>query len=484
MKKLYTAVLTFSVLLFLCVSANAQFQFIGGGNYYGADGGFRTSNANLLDFTFPGGGARAAGMGGAFIGIAEGEMAFSWNPAAMVYSDKTKFGFQFLSQDNSNSNVQTTTFTGLGETSYISNVQGYELKNENTRLNYGGFVAPFSFIDRDWAVGGGYRGVIDLKSSFEAPGFNTVNNKFKQNKAVDAIALGAAGKVTEQVAFGFMLNTYVRGTESNMYLADYLAAENVQTGDTVNIAIGNEDKATFSGFNADFGLSADYGMFKAGVVVHTPISLKYNNTFTELYYIDPVPMGNLFRQTFTYNIPFSYSAGLAIAPIEGLTFAFDFDQKPMSSLDLDIEWEIFGPADSVYTIIDDSLVALFPYDRTVDPEWNDLGQFRVGLEYMIGAGFADIPLRAGYRNQPSILNEITSMTIDAEGYSSYEYGDQINTPILTFGTGVYHEKIWFDFGYQFGNSTYDRDVTVNGETTTFEIKTDYTKMFFSVGMYF
>jgi hypothetical protein len=468
MKKFYTAVLTFSVLLLLCVNVNAQYQFIGGGYFYDDDGAMGATNGALLDFTFPGGGARAAGMGGAFIGFAEGEMAFSWNPATMIYTDKTKFGIQFLSQSDKNTNVSVSSLYEIYPEAFV---RDHDLKRENTRLNYGGFVAPFSLGDRDWAVGGGYRGVIDLKSESIFPGFITEQNRFDQNKAVDAISLGAAGKLTEQVGLGFTLNSYVRGTESKLYLADFLAAENVQTGDTLYVGLGYEDKATFSGFNADIGLSGDFGMFKAGVVVHTPISLKFKNTYTEMYYVPPVPVGNIFRQTITYNIPFSYSAGLAVTPIENFTFAFDFDQKPMSKLDIDVDWEIAPEGDTVFGNIT---------DRTIEPEWNDLNQFRVGMEYMIDAGFADIPLRAGYRNQPSILNELTKMS-DVTGY---DYGDQITTPIMTFGSGVYHEKIWFDLAYQFGSSSYDRVVEFDGAENTYEIKTDYSKIFFSVGMYF
>ena len=52
---------------------------------------------------YPGGGARAAGMGGAGLALAEGEMAYSWNPGAMIYTDKTKFGIDVLSSANKHS---------------------------------------------------------------------------------------------------------------------------------------------------------------------------------------------------------------------------------------------------------------------------------------------------------------------------------------------------------------------------------------------
>ncbi|MCU0645955.1 MAG: hypothetical protein MUC94_17060, partial [bacterium] len=42
----------------------------------------------VLDFNFIGAGARARGMGGAFIGGADDATAASWNPAGLVFLEK------------------------------------------------------------------------------------------------------------------------------------------------------------------------------------------------------------------------------------------------------------------------------------------------------------------------------------------------------------------------------------------------------------
>ena len=72
MKKFYTAVLTLSLIIIFSVSAVAQFEYVEflNGFYYGEAGYGEFDNlylgaadASLLDFTVPGGGARALPQG-------------------------------------------------------------------------------------------------------------------------------------------------------------------------------------------------------------------------------------------------------------------------------------------------------------------------------------------------------------------------------------------------------------------------------------
>ena len=94
------------------------------------------------------------------------------------------------------------------------------------------------------------------------------------------------------------------------------------------------------------------------------------------------------------------------------------------------------------------------------------------------AGFADIPVRAGFRNEPSVSKEIISWVYGVE-----TEGDQIEANILTYGTGLHFEKIWFDVAYQMGSSSYYR-ASLYVTLEIFKIKRDYSRLFISAGMYF
>jgi len=438
-----------AALLFFTVSAFAQAS------------GFQTSN---LEFSVMGGGARAAGMGDAYLGVAEGEMSYSWNPAAMVWTDKTKLGFQlasisdkFDSPDIRLSNLYTD-----------PNIRSVENKKEHFSLNYGGFTVPFEFMDREWAVGGGYRNVFDLISEFKAPGFNNSLDEYTQNRGVDAASVAFAWRMMPEISVGLTINAYIRNSELNHYLGaseQYVAPNGVDTSivdSWLNI------NSHFGGANVDLGLAADFGMFKGGFVFHTPYTLTQNVKRTYSIIIPPQPIGAIDRVKYSYNMPASFSLGLAAVPMEKLTLDVDFFMAQYSSVDVKSDWE-----QVIFT------------DTTVSANWEDFFQFRIGAEYMLDAGFADVPVRAGFRSEPSTGKQFTSIAYDDSTgeWGAPVYGSQVTTNIIALGTGLHFDKIWFDLAYQFGSSSYDTKIDYNG-VRTFENKKDYSRVILSTGMYF
>jgi len=411
----------------------------------------------FLEFNLLGGGGRAAGMGGAYLGISDGEMGFSWNPAAMVSNDKTKFGVQFGSiADKFNSS-----FLNRGGSLYtFDNFQPIEIKREHFSLNYGGFVIPFEFMDMDWAAGGGFRNVLDMVGEFNSVGFNSSSDSYKQDRGVDAASLALSWRFIDQISLGLTVNDYMRNSESNVYYGDGFGYS-TQSGDTSIVDLWINQNSHFSGVNVDLGLAADYGMVKGGFVFHTPLDLKQDVKLTQYIIVPPVPDGSIDRVTVKYNLPYGISAGLAANPVEKLTVAVDLSLRSLSSVEMDMNWE--------RTDIPDT---------TIDLEWQDLTQFRIGAEYVLDAGFADIPVRAGFRNEPSPSREVLSITNGVR-----DYGSQITTNIITFGTGLYFDRSWLDFAYQMGSSSYNQTVDY-GTPQTFEIKRDYSRLIMSIGMYF
>lgn len=482
---------------------------------YGQLAGF---GSGYLIFNSPGGGARAAGMGGAFIALAEGEMAYSWNPAAMIYTDKTKFGIDFLSRSDKNQDVWTDfRYWDLGNPL----IEQYETDFSHTSLNYGGFSAPFSLDsdsdirvlvvaalplsiipmvfspseDLELAVGGGYRQVFDMTAEYRFPGFDNSRNTYKQDRGLDAVTLGVAAKISEGVGFGWNMNAYVRGSEYNRISGE---RQNISQfvidnrSDSI-VAAWDQLKSTFSGFNMDFGLSADYNFVKAGAVINTPYNLYQRSLLTQRIVIPPEPIGTVDRVKYTYNIPLSASFGLAFVPRENVSLAFDYSYKPMSKVDRKTDWE---------------QTAYSRFDTTVSLQWEDLNQYRIGAEYVINAGFGKIPLRAGMRNEPLVASELELVNLDIlfrndSLWADYNTtrGKQVSTNIFTFGTGLALERIWFDIGYQFGSSSYTGDVVytytdvvdpvndpnppaVEIRSDNNEYKLDYSRLYLSVGMYF
>ncbi len=441
MKKLYVAI-SFMALLVLTPAA-AYSQYVDFNQY--------------LEFNNIGGGARAAGMGGAFIGLAEGEYSYSWNPGAAIFAEKKTIGLQFADA----SDKLTQPFNLISPDGNTTAVRDIEIKRNHFNLDFGGFSVPFSFMDRYWAISGGYRSVLDLNNKYGYEALRGGNTNYLQEGEVNAASLGVSGKLREGIGIGVTANTYVRGTELN-YWNPLSAFPTITPGappETVDVSINSTSH--YSGVNFDFGLAASFGMFKGGVVVHTPFDLKQDIKETVTLMLRPLPVGFIDRITATTNIPLGYSAGISVAPIEKFTFAVDYDSRPMSKSEITINFE-----------------SNFQTDFTDDPEWQDLNQFRVGAEYKLDAGFANIPLRVGFRNSPSVKKEWLGNGNDPQ------YGDQINTNLITFGSGLQFEKAWIDFAYQFGSSSNSARVVWGDVNRSAEIKRDYSRLFVSGGMYF
>lgn len=413
---------------------------------------------SLIEYNTLGGGARAAGMGGAFLGLAEGEYAYSWNPAGMMFAEKPSIGIQFVSGADKFTTPYAVEFDSA---SGIITVHQIDIKREHFNLDFGGFAVPFAFFERQWAVGGGYRNVFDMELEFEAPGPFGSKDVFTQTDGVDAISFSLAGKVIEGVALGVTANSYIRGTETNYFMGKRFERSYPDNDRIDTLDLWINDNSHYSGFNLDIGLGAEFSMFKGGFVIHTPYDLIQHAKLTENVMVPPTPIGTIDRITYTTNMPLAFSLGVAVTPVEKLTLAVDYDSRPMSKAEIDVNFE-----SSLYADFKD------------DPNWEDVNQFRIGAEYVIDGGFANIPLRAGFRNNPSV----------AQKFPTYENGelvpsDQITTNLMTFGTGLQFDKAWIDLAYQFGSMSYTRsyDILPGAE---FNEKLDYSRLFFSAGMNF
>jgi len=413
--------------------------------------------SEYLEFNNIGGGARAAGMGGAYIGLAEGEYAYSWNPGALSFAEKNYIGIQFSQFSDKTTQPFALYSPFLSDYAY----RDVEVKREHLNLDFGGFTVPFSFMNREWAVAGGYRNVLDLGYEYETAAILGGTNTFSQADGVNAISMAINGKVMQGVGVGITINTYVRGTESNLWASKYAIYQSSTEEPPDTIDYWENQSSHYDGVNFDLGMAAAFGMFKGGIVIHTPFDLQKETKLSQTFMTQPLPVGVVNRITTTVNIPIGYSAGVAFAPFEKFTIAADLDMRQMSKSDIDIDFE-----SNLYA------------DATTDPEWEDLTQFRIGAEYVFDAGFARLPLRAGFRNQPSVDKEYLGNGNDPE------YGDQINTNIITFGSGLQFEKAWIDFAYQFGSSSNTAHVIFADVDKNTEIKRNYSRLIVSAGMYF
>ena len=107
----------------------------------------------------------------------------------------------------------------------------------------------------------------------------------------------------------------------------------------------------------------------------------------------------------------------------------------------------------------------------------NLNQFRVGLEYSIIARNLVIPLRIGYRNDPT-LEASSSVNNNVTTYDKTEIGD-----ILTFGIGASFARLSVDAAYEYRISK-DRKRNFDLSEYSYDYTAKYNNFMLSTIVYF
>jgi hypothetical protein len=443
-----------------------------------------------FDFNSSGYGARSKAMGGVYYAMDNDGYGSFLNPAGMRYTKKALMALDVSTylDEHQQPYRMMQPFYSNPNTGWNFDYAQSSIDMEHNRLSEASAVAPFYYFDREWWFGGGFRTVYDLHSEVSTPLSYIEGDRafYTQHRSIDAINMALATNFMPNIGVGVNMNIYIRGYEQNMWGPIYYLDE----FDELAYDNGHlKEKSTFSGVNFDIGALADFEMVRVGLVLSTGHILEQNTTYLRGT-VNPYgeTEGAIDRFSIKNKFPMSYGGGLAFVPIENLEVGFDLTYKPLSKLRIDID-----PQQLIWTEIND-----------LNPNWEDLLQMRFGAEYIMDLGFGRLPLRAGMQNIPSVFKEIERFVNYNEGYldsvnadsvwiaDSTSYGDQYNTYLFSFGTGLKFDRIWFDVAYQFGSSKYNFTYVERADNYPPEdwfisddvIKFDYSRLYFSVGMLF
>ncbi len=296
-----------------------------------------------VNFNFIGAGARARGMGGAFIGVADDATAISWNPAGLATLERPEgsiVGYYSASKYNID----------------IENLVGTEYSESHPVFNFGSIAYPLATSGKNFVIAGAYQRLIDLYGKSET---DDGNETWETKGGVDAISPGVGIQLTPEVAVGAAFNIWTGGTDYKY--------EN-KSNPSLNIDQKNLDK--FSGFNVNIGVLAQFQQVKVGAVVKTPLTLTDEYTQNDSTYKDK------------FKFPMTYGFGISFAPNENLTLAADVDIRPYSKTDI-----VDGMDDTTYSGL-----------------LNNTTQIRAGMEYLFIGESAVFPVRLGFHTEPLIQN--------------------------------------------------------------------------------
>ena len=388
----------FLVLLTLAGAAAAQFATW-------------TMSPPKLELT--GQGARALGMGGAFIGLADDATAISWNPAGLAQLDRPEVSLVGkMERTRSGFEVKQVDIGGTPLT------LDPDKSRSQVTANFASVVFPLKLKERNLALALAAKQQMDMFRLNEVHEPGLYDYKEDWSGSVHSFSLGVAYQLSPKVSLGGAASYWTGTPKADVSYYDY--ASGITEAGTIS--------EPYSGLNFTLGAWGHLKPVKLGAVVHTPLNLKYHDEYSGDFFASAnAPSRVPSSGDWSFKWPFFIGAGIAVEPTQNLTLAADLDFRPFSSATIDSN----GIKDTT-------------------AGYESLTQVRVGAEYLLLLGQWVVPLRAGFRTDPRVYTgtKITPDTLGTWNFTSD--GKQVKGNVFTFGTGYVSKRFQLDGALEYG----------------------------------
>jgi long-subunit fatty acid transport protein len=402
--------------------------FLAAALFFNADSGAATLFQQVGVASSPnpvGSGARAMGMGGAFIGVADDATAASWNPAGLIQLERPEISIvgDYFSRSEEFSSGTRTEINNTG-------------KVDDFNLNYLSLAYPFHYY-RNIVVSLNYQRLYDFnrnfshRLNFSSAGLDVDQDKqFEQDGFLSAMGIAAAIQITPNLSLGATLNLWTGKLFWDNGWKEIFTERSVGTQGGVPVTIDTlvaDEYADFRGVNVNLGFLWNITpALTLGGVIKTPFDASIDHKFsfsqTSRFSL-PVNTTVTSQQSFVEEVelrmPLSYGLGLAWRVSDALT------------LDLDVYRTHWGD----YILSDSRGNRFSPIDGRPESQSDikDTTQVRVGGEYLFLFPEKQmvVPVRAGvfYDPEPS------------QGDVKDFYG-------FSLGSGIAYKRLVFDIAYQ------------------------------------
>jgi len=374
-----------------------------------------------------GSGARALGMGGAFIAVADDATAASWNPGGLIQLETPEVSMVGAYFNRVEDNTFGTNHEASGEESI-----------SEKRINYLSAAYPFSFWGHNMIASVNYQNLYDFTREWNFPLMQASGNlslnqnvAYKQEGSLSALGIAYCVQITPNFSFGLTFNVWKDGLYPNEWQQKILqSGSGIYVGNPFIFESKSYDKYSFSGFNANVGILWNVNdKITIGAVVKTPFEadLRHESTFNSSIHYPGVPAADsttsiASAEDETLDMPMSY----------GIGFAYRFSDEFTASIDIyRTEWD-----DYILTDSNGNKTSPISGESISDSDIDPTHQIRMGAEYLFIKPNYVIPLRGGIFYDPA----------PAEGSPDDFYG-------ISFGSGIAYKRFIFDIAYQyrFGN---------------------------------
>jgi len=375
-----------------------------------------------------GSGARAVGMGGAFIAVADDATAASWNPAGLIQLEKPELSVVGAYDSRSEnffsvSHPESNTDSRMNESS----------------INYLSASMPFYFLNKNMVASINYQRLFNFNRSINyriketvPPPVNLVtveDRTYDQEGFLSAVGLAWAIELTPRISIGVSLNIW----SSN------LGWENGWEGKYTNHIVGTRGLTTniedslitekyndLKGFNANLGVLWNANQhLTVGAVLKTPFTAEFDHQYQDVW----VQRNGAGAITGSTNVSISEDVELEMPMSYGIGAAWRFSDQ--FTMDLDIYKTLWDD----YILTDGQGNKMSPINGRPEnlSDIKNTVQVRMGAEYLFFKMDNNliIPLRGGLFYDPE----------PAQGKVKDFYGASI-------GSGIGYKRYIFDVAYQ------------------------------------
>jgi len=305
--------------------------------------------AQNLDWNITGAGARAAGFGGAFIGVADDATSVVWNPAGLATLERPELS------------AVTRIVMDSFEADFTDEHDVHNSpSNDQSHLvfNFTSAAYPLNLGDRKLVLAAAYQRQLDLYTSRSDP------RKFESKGGVDTFTPGLGIRLFPVFSVGAAANVWFGSASAK--------AERLSQPDQ-----------TFSGFNMELGILCDFA------ALSSPVPLKLGASLRTPFELSEERSVNNLTETRTYEMPLMVGFGASYRVGENLTLAADYEMRK------------YGDSKIIYANGSES---------PLNPSEEDLNQVRVGAEYLIVSGLGVFPVRVGFQTVPTVFANYDPVT--------------------------------------------------------------------------
>ena len=371
------------------------------------------------DWNFTGVGARAAGMGGAFIGVSDDATAISWNPAGLTQLDEPE------------ASVVGRGLVEKYEVDFDYYTETYE--DEHGILNFLSGVYPFEFSGKKFVAALAVQRQLDLYSYYheeylyeETSGSAEYLYETFSEGGASTITLGLANRLASILSLGIAANLWV----GEAYFETIDIGDEINPDYSCNWDLYHKSDWMFTGVNFVIGAMLDFNYknnpipLRIGMVAKTPFDLTIDEDFLLDEYVndngdiyDPGPIES--SNSYTLGMPLMYGLGASYRFGDNLTLAVDVESRK------------FGE-----TTLKENYADITGNDEGIIIENQDLNQLRFGGEYLFTEiwDFAVIPLRIGAQTYPTLFMDNNDEQVVGAG--------------LSLGTGLITDRYSLDISFK------------------------------------